>query len=65
MTGSIFHRIDAERKGGLPAVNEISPFAQKKRVPIAIDEVSRERVKRIPEWRTTWLADTARTKRCP
>jgi Cys-tRNA(Pro)/Cys-tRNA(Cys) deacylase len=40
MTGSIFHRIDVERKGGLPAVNEISPFAQKKRVPIAIDEAA-------------------------
>ena len=26
---------------------------------------SHERVKRIPEWRRTWLADTARTKRCP
>ena len=40
MTGSIFHRTDAERRCGLPAVNEISPFAQKKRVPIAIDEAA-------------------------
>ena len=32
--------MDAERTGGLPAVNEISPFAQKKRVPIAIDEAA-------------------------
>jgi Cys-tRNA(Pro)/Cys-tRNA(Cys) deacylase len=40
MTGSIFHRMDAERRGGLPAVNEITPFVQKKRVPIAIDEAA-------------------------
>ena len=40
MTGSIFHRMDAERRVGLPAVNEISTFAQKKRVPIAIDEAA-------------------------
>ena len=63
-TAKMMGAADAERLTGYH-IGGISPFAQKRRVPDRHRRSSYDRVKRIPEWRTTWLADTTRTKRCP
>jgi Cys-tRNA(Pro)/Cys-tRNA(Cys) deacylase len=63
-TAKMMRPADAERLTGYH-VGGISPFAPEEACSDCYRRSSHERVKRILEWRPTWLADTGRAKRCP